>query len=94
MSPSRQGATTAAGSVVGGVGMLGGPSAVQCMNHGYLNNRSEIFGDDRFDTVEKRCFVLLCGKQMADSGISVDITVNLFDDPRTKKNLQVSVLLD
>lgn len=95
MSPSRAGATTVAGSIAGGpVGMVGGPSAVQCMNHGYLNHRSEVFGDDKFDTVEKRCFVLLCGKQMADCGISIDLAVNLFDDPRTKKNVQVSVLLD
>lgn len=74
--------------------MIGGPSAVQCMNHAYLNTRSDIFADDKFDSVEKRCFFLMCGKQSSDSALTIDIAVNIFDDPRTKKNLQVSVFLD
>jgi hypothetical protein len=74
--------------------MIGGPSAVKCMNHGYLNHRSETFNDDRFDSIEKRCFLLLCGKQSADCALTIDIGINIFDDPRVKKNLQLSMLLD
>lgn len=65
------------------------------MNNFYLNNRSENFLDDRFEQVEKRCFFLLCGKQNMDCAISIDVQVNLFDDPRKqKKNLQFTMVLD
>jgi len=74
--------------------MIGGPSTVQAMNHGYLNHRSEIFVDDHFEGVEKRCFLLLCGKQVSDSALTIDIGINAFDDPRIRKNLQATIVLD
>ncbi len=86
MSPNRQ-------SIAPGT-MVGGPSTVQAMNHGYLNHRSEVFMDDTFESVEKRCFLLLCGKQVNEAAITIDIGINAFDDPRIKKNLQLNLVLD
>jgi len=39
------------------------------MNNETLNLRSEIFVDDHLDRVEKRCFFLMCGKELGDSTI-------------------------
>lgn len=64
------------------------------MNHAYLNSRSEVFTDDSFESVEKRCFLLLCGKQANEAAITIDFGINIFDDPRIKKNLQVNFHLD
>jgi hypothetical protein len=81
---------------IGGGSMIGGPSgsAAHAMNHAFLNNRSDIFTDDALEQVEKRCFLLLCGKQANDSFLSIDIVINAFDDPRTKKNLQLNMVID
>jgi hypothetical protein len=57
------------------------------MNNPHLNTRSDVFTDDTFETVEKRCFFVLCGKQSNDCAISLEFGVNAFDDPRKKKNL-------
>ena len=38
--------------------------------------------------------MLLCGKQANDSFLTIDIAINAFDDPRVKKNLQVSMVID
>jgi hypothetical protein len=76
---------------IGGIGLTssvlqstvtGGP-----MNHGYLHARSEVFVDNSFDTVEKRCFFLLCGKLNNEPAIAIEVGINAFDDPRIKKNL-------
>lgn len=64
------------------------------MNHSLLNSRSEIFVDDHFENVEKRCFMILCGKQAGEPVIQIDVGINAFDDPKVKKNLQLNVLLD
>ena len=69
-------------STVGGMGPL-----KTAMNNPYLNQRSEVFTDDSFENVEKRCFLLLCGKQANDPAFSLDFGVNAFDDPKVKKNL-------
>lgn len=67
------------------------------MNHDHLNSRSEIFVDDSLQSVEKRCFFLMCGKQsnLGTSGaITVDAVVNAFDDPALKKKITLAVALD
>lgn len=64
------------------------------MNHGFLNVRSEIFLDDKHENVEKCCFFLICGKTSGEPALSIDFGVNAFDDPRIKKNVQASVVLD
>jgi hypothetical protein len=64
------------------------------MNNALLNIRSELFVDDHFENVEKRCFLLICGKQATDPALSIDFGVNAFDDPRIKKNVQAGITLD
>lgn len=64
------------------------------MNHGYLQSRSEVFQDNQFETVEKRCFFLLCGKLNTDPAIAIELGINAFDDARQKKNLQCNIALD
>lgn len=64
------------------------------MNHAALNNRSEVFMDDSMESVEKRCFMVLCGKQSNDPFIQIDIGINAFDDARAKKTLQLNLLFD
>lgn len=64
------------------------------MNHGYLQARSEIFVDNQFETVEKRCFFLLSGKLNTDPAIAIELGINAFDDARQKKNLQCNIALD
>lgn len=64
------------------------------MNHGYLHARSDVFVDDSFSQVEKRCFFLLCGKLSNEPAISIEVGINAFDDPRIKKNLQCNIALD
>ena len=64
------------------------------MNHGYLQSRSEVFQDIQFETVEKRCFFLLCGKLNTDPAIAIELGINAFDDARHKKNLQCNIALD
>lgn len=61
------------------------------MNHGFLNARSEIFVDDQLESVEKRCFFLMCGKQIADSALSIDIVINAFDDPSITKKITLAL---
>ena len=44
------------------------------MNNAYLNLRSENFVDDQLDSVDKRCFLLLCGKSPnIDAFLTIDI---------------------
>lgn len=44
------------------------------MNNAYLNLRSENFVDDQLDNVDKRCFLLLCGKSPnIDAFLTIDI---------------------
>ncbi len=74
--------------------MIGGPSPCNAMNHALLNHRSEVFVDDNIESVEKRCFVLLCGKQSSDPFIQIDVGINAFDEAHIKKNLQLNLLLD
>lgn len=65
------------------------------MNNHYLNQRSEIFIDDSLDSVDKRCFFLMCGKQPnIDSAITIDISFNIFDEPGLKKKVTLAVCLD
>lgn len=64
------------------------------MNHLHLNQRSEVFVDDQLERVDKRCFFLLCGKTNVDPCISIDFSINAFDDPAIKKKIVVGVNLD
>ena len=57
---------------------------LNAMNNMYLNQNSEMFIDDTLEKIEKRCFFLLCGKSNLDSAISIDFSVNIFDDPAIK----------
>ena len=57
---------------------------LNAMNNMYLNKNSEMFIDDTLEKIEKRCFFLLCGKSNLDSAISIDFSVNIFDDPAIK----------
>lgn len=69
----------------------------KAMNNDHLNARSEIFIDDSLQSVEKRCFFLMCGKQsnIGTSGaITVDAVINAFDDPAMKKKMTLAVALD
>lgn len=50
--------------------------------------------DDKHENVEKCCFFLICGKTSGEPALSIDFGVNAFDDPRIKKNVQASVVLD
>jgi hypothetical protein len=69
-------------------------SKTPAMNHILLNDRSEVFVDDTFENIEKRCFFLMCGKISSEPAISIEAGINAFDDPRRKKNLQVNVQVD
>ncbi len=64
------------------------------MNHMYLNQNSEVFIDDALERIEKRCFFLLCGKNALDSAISVDLTVNIFDDPAIKQKIVLVAVIN
>jgi len=65
------------------------------MNNNYLNQRSENFVDDSLDSVEKRCFFLMCGKSSnIDSAISIDVGFNIFEEPGLKKKVSVAFCLD
>jgi len=58
------------------------------MNHIKLKQRSEMFVDDTLERVDKRCFLLLCGAGgEIDSALSIDIGVNIFDDPAIKRKV-------
>jgi hypothetical protein len=54
------------------------------MNNQYLNKNSEVFVDDTLERIEKRCFFFFGGKTLLDSAISIDLSVNVFDDPAIK----------
>jgi hypothetical protein len=47
-----------------------------------------------FETVEKRCFFLLCGRNNTEPAISIKLGINAFDDARQKKNLQCNITLE
>lgn len=65
------------------------------MNNSYLALRSENFLDDSMESVEKRCFLLLCGKTPnIDSALTIDISVNIFDEPGLKKKINLNLVLD
>lgn len=65
------------------------------MNNPFLNQRSEVFVDDTLDSVEKRCFFLMCGKQpLIESAISIDVSFNIFDEPGLKKKLVLAISFD
>jgi hypothetical protein len=64
------------------------------MNHGYLNARSDVFVDDYLESVEKRCFFLMCGRQNLDSAISIDIVINAFDNPSVAKKITMAISID
>jgi hypothetical protein len=62
------------------------------MNNHVLALRSEIFVDDNLESVDKRCFFAMCGKvPQIDSTISIDLSLNIFDDPSIKKKLVLAV---
>jgi len=47
-----------------------------------------MFVDDTLERVDKRCFLLLCGAGgEIDSALSIDIGVNIFDDPAIKRKV-------
>lgn len=50
--------------------------------------------DDYLESVEKRCFFLMCGKTPTDSFISIDVAVNVFDAPGVKQKISLSLTLD
>ena len=65
------------------------------MNNHFLAARSEIFVDDNLESVDKRCFFAMCGRQsQIDSTITIDLSLNIFDDPSIKKKLVLAVQLD
>lgn len=65
------------------------------MNNFLLQQRSEQFVDDSLDSVDKRCFFLLSGKQSnLDAFLAVEVSANIFDEPGLKKKINVSVGLD
>lgn len=65
------------------------------MNNAYLNLRSENFVDDQLDSVDKRCFLLLCGKQPnIDAFLTIDISANIFDEPGLKKKINLNMCID
>lgn len=64
------------------------------MRNPYLDVRSEVFADDTFESVEKRCIVALCGKTSGDPAISIEVGFNAFDDARAKKTLVLDMHLD
>ena len=64
------------------------------MNHTYLSVRSENFVDDFLESVEKRCFFLMCGRQATDAALTIDLVVNAFDEPDVKKKITMSMILD
>jgi hypothetical protein len=69
-------------------------SASSPMNNIYLQQRSEVFVDNNFETVEKRCFFSLCGKLNTDPAIGIELSINAFDDARQKKKLTCIIGLD
>ncbi len=65
------------------------------MNNISLNQRSETFIDDFLESVDKKCFLLLCGKAPnLDAAITIDVSFNIFDEPGLKKKLQLSTSID
>lgn len=54
------------------------------MKNPILNSKSEVFIDDHLDRVDKRVFFLIQGKTEAESGISISLSINAFDDPAIK----------
>ena len=65
------------------------------MNNAFLNLRSETFIDDALESIDKRCFVLMCGKSPnIDSAITIDISANIFDEPGLKKKINVNLVID
>lgn len=65
------------------------------MNNAYLALRSESFVDDSLESVERRCFLLLCGKTPnIDSAITIEVSANIFDEPGLKKKINLNLQLD
>jgi hypothetical protein len=62
------------------------------MNNYQLASRSDTFVDDTLESVEKRCFLLLCGKTSSiDSALTVDVSANIFDEPGLKKKITLNL---
>jgi len=57
------------------------------MNHHSLNLKSEVFVDDSLDRVDKRCFFLMCGVTDIDTAVTIDVAINVLDDPGLKKKI-------
>jgi hypothetical protein len=64
------------------------------MDNPRLALRSEIFQDDSGHLVEKRCFLLCCGEDdVITDFLSMRLSVNVFDEPRAPKKLEVTFKL-
>lgn len=59
-----------------------------------LEKRSETFTDDQNQTINKRCFVLLCGDADNHTNyMNLDISINIFEGPRQAKRLSLKFSL-
>lgn len=64
------------------------------MDNKRLEKRSETFTDDQNQTVNKRCFVLLCGDVDNHTNyLNLDMSINIFDGPRQAKRLSLKFSL-
>lgn len=61
------------------------------MNNSYLDSFSESFIDDHLERIEKRCFFLMCGKIFNEPTISIELSVNAFDDPALKQKVVLTL---
>ena len=65
------------------------------MNNPFLQAKSKVFTDDTFEQIERSCFFALCGTGLNNAGVSINVKLNLFHDPKkTKMGLQCNVTLD
>jgi hypothetical protein len=66
----------------------------EACNNPLLNQRSEIFEDDVYDRIDKRCFFLIAGQISSDPGIEINLKVNALADPGTKMRVTASVQIN
>ena len=65
------------------------------MNNPFLQAKSISFTDDTFEQIERCCFFAFCGAVNNSAGLSINVKLNLFHDPKkTKMTLGCQLTLD
>jgi hypothetical protein len=65
------------------------------MNNPFLQAKSISFSDDTFEQIERCCFFAFCGAVNNTAGLSINVKLNLFHDPKkTKMTLGCQLTLD